>query len=289
MSSSKRHFAPLFGAMLTALMCLALPAASMAAAPTASTGEATVFSTSAAVLNGSVNPNGLATTYRFEYGPTTAYGTSVPVPNEAIGSGSEPVPVAQLAFGLQPGVYHYRVVAQNAHGTTYGADRTFDTDPGGDPVYMRDSQTGVLCDSLPGCVIEDVVIDLPIYSGYFEAPLDDCTAVADFQIAGDGQTKVVNQQVQCKYSGRQACQESGAALPWEGQFSSAGAGQFEFDIDVCMGTSSPGMTQSITYSVEVAEGDPEVGILTQTSQQPPEGGVKYSTFDLDGGVLIYAK
>jgi DNA-binding beta-propeller fold protein YncE/subtilisin family serine protease len=81
-----------------------------------------------ATLNGTVNPNDYETTYRFEYGTTTAYGTSVPIPDKAVGSGVEDVAVSQAIGGLEPSTtYHYRVVATNEEGTTKGTDATFAT------------------------------------------------------------------------------------------------------------------------------------------------------------------
>ncbi|MGH2974358.1 MAG: hypothetical protein ACRDLL_05750 [Solirubrobacterales bacterium] len=79
-------------------------------------------------LNASVNPNGGVTTYHFEFGITEAYGQSIPASDVGVGSGASPVPVSQLVKGLPPGVpYHYRVVAQNAGGTSIGGDRFFMT------------------------------------------------------------------------------------------------------------------------------------------------------------------
>jgi sugar lactone lactonase YvrE len=81
-----------------------------------------------ATLHATVNPNRADTTYRFQYGTTTAYGTDVPLTGAAIGSGSTDVPVSQALTGLQPGtLYHYRVLATNAVGTTPGGDRLFAT------------------------------------------------------------------------------------------------------------------------------------------------------------------
>jgi sugar lactone lactonase YvrE len=83
---------------------------------------------SRARLNAEIRPNGSATTYRFEYGPTTSYGTNVPSPNAAIGSGTSAVVVSELVEGLKPETtYHFRVVATNAEGTRTGPDRTFTT------------------------------------------------------------------------------------------------------------------------------------------------------------------
>jgi hypothetical protein len=47
-------------------------------APTVTTTAATNVTMTGATLNGTVNPNGQSTTYQFEYGTDTSYGTSVP-------------------------------------------------------------------------------------------------------------------------------------------------------------------------------------------------------------------
>jgi subtilisin-like proprotein convertase family protein len=46
--------------------------------PSATTGAATAITSKGAKLNSTINPNGLATTYRFQYGTTTSYGKSTP-------------------------------------------------------------------------------------------------------------------------------------------------------------------------------------------------------------------
>ncbi len=77
-------------------------------------------------LTAKINPRGFDTTYRFEYGTSTAYGTSVPIPDGDIGSGSNDVSVNQHLAGLAASTtYHYRVVARNALGTQISPDHTF--------------------------------------------------------------------------------------------------------------------------------------------------------------------
>jgi hypothetical protein len=79
-------------------------------------------------LEARIDPMGSPTTYRVEYGTTTAYGNSVPATGSTIGAGSEYVTVEQSLTGLSPGTtYHYRVVAANAYGTTTGEDHTLST------------------------------------------------------------------------------------------------------------------------------------------------------------------
>lgn len=96
--------------------------------PSSATTPASNITASGATLNGSLNPNGVASTYWFEYGTTTAYGSQVPVPALDGGSGSDTFPVSTAVTGLASGTtYHYRLVAQGGGGTDYGGDQTFTT------------------------------------------------------------------------------------------------------------------------------------------------------------------
>ena len=79
-------------------------------------------------LTGTVNPDGVPVTEcLFEYGATDAYGGDVQCDKSAIeiGGGEVPVGVAAGLSGLQPGVYHFRLVAANANGSNQGEDKTF--------------------------------------------------------------------------------------------------------------------------------------------------------------------
>ena len=90
---------------------------------------ASVNSTSA-TLTGGVYPNGLDTTWWVEYGTTNAYGQTT-APSDA-GVGPAPVSVTgQLTSLLPSTTYHYRLVAQNSSGTTYGYDYTLTTSAAG--------------------------------------------------------------------------------------------------------------------------------------------------------------
>jgi hypothetical protein len=97
--------------------------------PKTVTGDATDVSETGAVLNGTINPAGLPSTYHFEYGTTTAYGSRVPAGIEAV-AGNERTDkrFGRTITGLTPGTtYHFRLVAQNSAGVSQGADRTFTT------------------------------------------------------------------------------------------------------------------------------------------------------------------
>jgi hypothetical protein len=94
--------------------------------PSAVTQGANGVTINTATLNGTVDPNGDATTYSFQYGTTTAYGSTTP--SSSAGSGNSGRAVSVSISGLMPGtIYHYRIVATNAEGTTVGADQTFTT------------------------------------------------------------------------------------------------------------------------------------------------------------------
>lgn len=87
------------------------------------------FGPTSARLAGYVNPDNGATHYRFEYGTTTAYGSQVPAEFEPIlPAVYEELVVKATLSGLQPlTIYHYRIAASNASGTTFGADHQFTT------------------------------------------------------------------------------------------------------------------------------------------------------------------
>ena len=94
--------------------------------PIVGTGSASAAAAAAVALSGTVDPNGAATAYHFEYGPTRSYGSSTA--EGSAGSDSGAVPVNAVTRALVPGtVYHFRLVATNAGGPSYGDDQTFVT------------------------------------------------------------------------------------------------------------------------------------------------------------------
>lgn len=93
------------------------------AAPEAVTRPAGGLGEGTATLRGTVNPKGLATMAWFEYGLTTNYGMQTPLVD--VGSGFGGVSVTAVLDGLEVGMtYHYRVVAENAMGTSRGDDES---------------------------------------------------------------------------------------------------------------------------------------------------------------------
>jgi hypothetical protein len=87
-----------------------------------------------ATLRGLVNPNGIATKFHIEFDTKpyengeAPHGSNLPTTDEGIGSGEEDVAVSEPVEGLKAGTtYHYRIVATNEEGTTYGEDGAFTT------------------------------------------------------------------------------------------------------------------------------------------------------------------
>jgi hypothetical protein len=120
---------------------------------------------STATLQAEVEPAGFATTYRFEYGITASYGSSVPVPNGKLAAGRGAVLVSEPLVDLAAGVtYHYRVTATNAIGTVYGPDQTFAAfaEPSAPPATCPNIsfRNGGLSENLPDCRAYELVSPL---------------------------------------------------------------------------------------------------------------------------------
>jgi DNA-binding beta-propeller fold protein YncE len=108
-----------------------------------STTAATNVTSGWAMLNGSANPNGLATTGFFQYGTTTGYGSSTGFVN--FGAGSSTVPASFNLAGLTKNTtYHYRLVISNSQGTFAGADQTFTTNATTSPAAWHSAQVTAL-------------------------------------------------------------------------------------------------------------------------------------------------
>jgi hypothetical protein len=94
--------------------------------PTVSTEAATGITSTGATLNGSVNPNSLATTYTFEYGTVKGSFSHSTTPVSA-GSGATSVKV-KAELGLEPETtYYFRISATNSANTSKGSELSFTT------------------------------------------------------------------------------------------------------------------------------------------------------------------
>ena len=111
-----------------ALVALLVPAAVASAQerPTVNTGAATNRTPTTVTLTGWVNPQGGATSYFFQIGPTSLFGSNSAV--TSAGAGNARVPAAAAVSGLAPDtVYHYRIVATKGSRIVRGQRRTFRT------------------------------------------------------------------------------------------------------------------------------------------------------------------
>lgn len=94
--------------------------------PNATTGSASSVTSTSADLDGTVDPLGVDTSFRFDYGLDTTYGNSTG--GGYVGPTPGPTPVTDSASGLEPNAtYHFRLVAMGPSANELGADQTFTT------------------------------------------------------------------------------------------------------------------------------------------------------------------
>ena len=104
---------------------MAMSFTTLGQSPTVTTLAATNINSTVATLNGSVNANFLSTDLTFEYGTTINYGNTI-IATQSPVTGNTNTNVSANITGLIEGTtYHYRIVAVNSLGTTYGSDMTF--------------------------------------------------------------------------------------------------------------------------------------------------------------------
>ena len=111
---------------------------------------------STAVLSAQIDPRGGDTTYHFEYGTTTSYGASAPIPDQDIGStpGNQEV-LLKLASLEIAKTYHFRVIAENNFGKTVTGDQSFGFYPPACPNATVRQETA--SNHLPDCRAYELV------------------------------------------------------------------------------------------------------------------------------------
>lgn len=174
--------------------------------PVSSGETVTSLSTGGVTLSAQVNPEGLDTTYRFEYdtrayGPgEAAHGTSVPVPPADIGGGTSDVAVSQRIEGLSANVtYYWRIVAENKFGASAGLDHVFVYDTEGAPLPDHRAYELVTPPFKNGARIGKTILGLPT------------------SIAENG-SRVIEEGVQC-FASSQACTVERGTVGNEFEFS----------------------------------------------------------------------
>jgi hypothetical protein len=88
---------------------------------------ASALGSNTATLNGTVDPYGLKSTCKFNYGTGAFfYSATVPCSPAEVGTGSSAVPIhAELSDLLPETTYHFNIVATSSQGTTASSDQSF--------------------------------------------------------------------------------------------------------------------------------------------------------------------
>jgi hypothetical protein len=125
------------------------------------TGAASAVGSSAATLNGSIDPHGAVVSVSFQYGTTTAYGQTTAT--QSSGTGDSAMPFASQITGLPAATtVHYRAVAVSDFGTFFGDDQTLSTTTPTTP--STTVPPGVL-PSPPGVIVGKATASKPAISG----------------------------------------------------------------------------------------------------------------------------
>lgn len=112
-------------------------------APTATTELPDQIITNTALLHGMVHSGGAPTQVWFEWAKEPTLTTPFATAKQTIPAGTVPAPVQTQITGLQPNTtYYYRIIAQNASGTSAGQTLTFSTHAGA-PVVQTGNATNV--------------------------------------------------------------------------------------------------------------------------------------------------
>jgi trimeric autotransporter adhesin len=159
-------------ATVSGVLLASTAGAASQAAPATVTGAVTAVTGSSATLHGTVDPNGIATTWQFEYGTSTGYGSKAPASPQSAGSGTTSQAVSTALSGLTPGTaYHYRLTATSTGGTSVGIDGTFTTLPApgvttGSAGAIGPTQATVACSIDPNGSQTDWAVEYGQSTGY---------------------------------------------------------------------------------------------------------------------------
>jgi hypothetical protein len=195
----------------------------------------TNLNSSSVDLNAEINPEGFDSTYHFEWGTSTGYGNSVPVPDADIGSGTSDVPVTQHLEGLSANtVYHWRVVATNSVGIIFGQDHTF--------VYQTTTSSGVGCPNEQLRAENALSLSLPDCRAYEQvSPVDKNDSDVKDAFHGDASQ-------QSSVNGDRVVYESVGAFP--------GAPSGERDQYLASRGASGWSTRAVTFPLKTSLGGP---------------------------------
>jgi hypothetical protein len=164
------------------------------AAPTVSNTSFSLVTPTEARLEAKINPRGSETSIHFEYvddahfqAEEFAGATLAPVPDRHLAEGFSDHAVAETVDGLLPETtYHFRVMATNSLGPTFGPERTFNTPPL--PVQQSCPNAALrtgLSAALPNCRAYELVTPIEKDYGYGGLPGQPIPQVAVGSVSGD--------------------------------------------------------------------------------------------------------
>ncbi len=113
--------------------------------PIVTTGNASAITSTSATISGTINPQGLTTTYYFRYGTTSSYELGHTVQSTLGASTSDQSVITNLSGLIPNTLYHFQLFASNSYGTNYGEDKTFTTSE--DLCYFVDCTSGAVHDA----------------------------------------------------------------------------------------------------------------------------------------------
>lgn len=174
--------------LLAALSVAAVAAA--ASSPAVTAGTVSGIADTSAVLNGTVDPNGEAATYQFDWGLTPSLGNVSPATPASAGAGTVAVAESAKLTGLSPdATYYYELRASNASGSSSTAAETFKTSGNAAPTSTTDPATNV--GPFAATLVGTINPDAQTTSYYFQYGLtSDYTAQTNVQTLAAGTSAV---------------------------------------------------------------------------------------------------
>ncbi len=139
-------------------------------------------------LNAQIDPNGMSTSYYWEYGPNAAYGSRTPEISIGEGYGAQPAS-AHLEGLAANSEYHFRVLAVSAAGTERGVNTTFRTLPI-TPLGLPDGRVYEMVSSFGSAQNGTAQVYTPKVYGLGFALAEGINTIRPFEVAVDGEAAV---------------------------------------------------------------------------------------------------
>ncbi len=246
------------------------------AAPAVSTGETKEVTSTSAVLTGTIGAKGAATTYQFEYGTSPTYGSKIPTSPTSAGEGRLRVEENQTISSLKTGtLYHYRLVASNSAGTTYGEDKM--VTPGYPASWQLNGKEALLkpVKAEGTLTIRDTGLEVAAECTVSESGLVAGSAGNIEAVTGaKGETLFSCHSIQTGWCGTATIEVEARYLPWTTELIDIplenGKGEVTYEPRLRdFGTSTPGLTIKCafmgSFATDLCTGEPSGNVKNVTS------------------------